>query len=311
MISYPCIGRSSRRCRTRPLKSPFPKKWKKPPNFSGLLMRKVPSAGTRGSRDPAHDRVRGEDQDGSRGIRDEPHAHLASGSGPDRGTAEHVRDDPGRGRRNEPGIDLRPRKEGSDDAENEREQEERQNRRRDRALQRRGNDVCDPYDRGHVRERIEIRETDIPRQRLRDDECGNRCGAVVQRDDGGRDDQARGNLPEDEDLSPNGIREQEVAGPFLVLRYEGVRREKDTAQHDQETRERGERGDERVRVRSVRRAKSRREPQEQSDDQPDEDQDAQEASATNVLANLIARDRDDLTEGTGGHRRSDSWMRSR
>src|SRR5207237_665289 len=50
MISYPCIGRSSSRCRTRPLKSPFPKKWKNPPNFSGALMTRAPAAGTRGSR---------------------------------------------------------------------------------------------------------------------------------------------------------------------------------------------------------------------------------------------------------------------
>src|SRR5207245_9966965 len=129
--------------------------------------------------------------------------------------------------------------------------------------------------------------------------------------DGARNDQGRGEPPEDEGLPPNGVREQEVAGSLLVLRYERVGREEDAAEDHEETRERGERGHERVRVRSVRQPKGRREPEEKSDDQPDENQDAQEASAADVLANLVARAGDDLGEGTGGPMVSNTWMLER
>src|SRR5213594_3058177 len=217
MISYPCIGCSSSRWRTRPLKSALPKKWKNPPNFSGLLTTPTPSAGTGGSRGPPR----------RRRTRRRPATRS-------RGPAENIRDNPGCGRRNEPGVDLRGWEDRSDDTEDQGEQEERQDRRRDRGLERRGDEIRHADDRDHVRERVEVREPDVPREGFRHNEGRDRRGAVVQREDGGRHDQARSHLTEYEDLPTDGIREEEVAGPFLVLRNERVRGEEDAAEDDQE-----------------------------------------------------------------------------
>ena len=97
---------------------------------------------------------------------------------------------------------------------------------------------------------------------MRDGEGREGGAAVVQRDDGGRDDQARGDLPEDEDLPADGVREQEVAGPLLVLRDERVRREQNSTEDDKQTGEHGKRRDDGVRGRGVRDAEGRREPDE-------------------------------------------------
>src|SRR5207302_8864534 len=112
------------------------------------------------------------------------------------GTAESIRNDARCGGRNEPRFDLREREDPANDAEDQGEQEERQDRRGDRPLQHRGQEVRDPDDRGHVPERVEVRETDVPGQGSGDDEGGDRRGAVIQRQDRGADEQAGSDLAE-------------------------------------------------------------------------------------------------------------------
>ena len=146
---------------------------------------------------------------------------------------------------------------------------------------------------------------------MRDDERPDCGGAVVEREDGSGHDQARCNLPEDEQLAADGVREEEIARPLLVLRDERVRREQHATEDREQAAERRERRDEPIRSRGVWDAEGRRQAEEQADNQPDEDQDTQEPTAPDVLPNLVARDSDDLGEGTRGHSRSDSWIRSR
>src|SRR5207244_6803344 len=121
----------------------------------------------------------------------------ASGTRPNGGSTERIRDDPRCGGRDEPGLDVRAREDPADDAEDQGEQEERQDRRGDRPLQERGQEVRDPDDRGHVPERVYVRETDVPGQGSGDDEGGDRRGGVIQRQDRGAEEQAGSGLGSD------------------------------------------------------------------------------------------------------------------
>src|SRR5437773_2705513 len=272
-----------------------------------LLRFELASTKHHGRDDRADDEVSREHREGDPGVRNEgpqPRRPLA-------GRAQDIRDDPRRVRGDEPRVHLSHEQKRPHDREDQGEEEEREDGRRNRPLQNRGEKERHANDAGDVRERVRRGETHVHRKALGDGEGGDARDPIVEEEYCPRGRKTRHELPDDDRLAAYRVREQEVPRPLLVFRAQGIRGEEDAAQDGKEGGEPRERPDERVRGRRIRGPEGGREPEDESDDQGEEDQHPEEPPTPEVLPDFVCRDDDRLAEILSRHHFEVSWICSR